>query len=62
MLEELQSEAAIYISTITSKEALDERILNDLKYNKNAFIEAIVLVHINESLTIEKLSDLIDFN
>ncbi len=32
MLEELQSEAAIYISTITSKEALDERILNDLKY------------------------------
>ncbi len=62
MLDEIKREAEKYIGKLISYQNIKDEILNEVRWHKNVFVEAIVLVHINGNLTPEKISKMIGHN
>ena len=61
MLDQIYSSADKYINSISSKQSLEGFNSLDVKNYRSVFKEAIVLVHINGSLSPRQLSDLVGY-
>lgn len=61
MLAQVQRQAADYVNKITSREALEGHLLDDVRFHRKQFVEAIVLIHLNGRMTAEHLSDIVGY-
>ncbi len=61
-LVQVKRSADEYINKITSRDALDERTLMEVRWNRSTYSEAIVIVHINRDISQYQLSSLLGYD
>lgn len=62
VLEEIYKQAIKYVSGLTSKDALGSEMMNEVKYNRSKYEEAILLVHVNPGIQCSNLSLLLGYD
>ncbi len=61
-LDNIYMEAKSYLGKLTSLESIGLNLLSELKYNKDKYEKAIVLLHVNPNMNPTRLSSALQYN